>query len=155
MHVLENTPKIKVFEALGCIADMRVEIKGNQAKIFSSSRNKYYTVSYDGNKRIMSNDNGSYWVGYLGYPAIAFLMIAGKIRYNKDFAEALKGIFWKDVNTTFKNNYAKTENYVFELAEKNGVSQTDLEAEAENILSQIKVLKLEKFGKRISPPNGY
>ena len=69
----KNPPKIKVYEALGCIADNRIEVNENEAKVYSSSREKYYTVKYDRNS-IMSNDNGSYWVGYLGYPSIALLM---------------------------------------------------------------------------------
>jgi len=58
-------PLIKIYEALGAIADQRIElIQGLfvEAKVYSSSREKYYTVTYDAaNKAIMLNDNGSYW----------------------------------------------------------------------------------------------
>ncbi|OHB17298.1 MAG: hypothetical protein A2749_00855 [Parcubacteria group bacterium RIFCSPHIGHO2_01_FULL_45_26] len=69
----------KVYEALGAITDGRVEVIGNTAKVYSSSRNKFYDVAYDASKNasrpdsgqaIMSNDNSAYWKGELGYPAM-------------------------------------------------------------------------------------
>ena len=67
----EHPPIIKIYEALGAVADNRVELSENTAKVFSSSGNKFYDVSYDRDSNsIMTNDNGSYWKGYLGYPAI-------------------------------------------------------------------------------------
>ena len=48
-----NTPpKKQVYEALGCLADGRLEVTGTddsgiiRAKVYSSSRNKYYDVSF-------------------------------------------------------------------------------------------------------------
>jgi len=105
-------PIIKVYEALGCIADKRIEIEGNKAKVFSSSKQKFYSIEFDGKNSIMCNDNGSYWQGYLGYPSIAFLMLKGKVDYNSKFVEALKDISWKDLNVKFKNNYEKIK-YMF------------------------------------------
>lgn len=59
----------KLYEALGTIADGRVEIdpnNRNKAKIYSSSRGKFYEISYDPeNHAIMANDNASYWKGSL------------------------------------------------------------------------------------------
>lgn len=40
-------PIIKVYEALGALADDRIKVKGNTAKVYSSSGNKFYTVTYD------------------------------------------------------------------------------------------------------------
>jgi hypothetical protein len=149
-------PKIKIYEALGCIGDKRIEILGSTAKVFSSSRNKFYSVSYnEESNTIMANDNGSYWQGYLGYPSIAFLMLKGKITFNEKFAGVLKGIRWKDINTQFKNDYDKTENYILEKAKERGVNQDELLQEVENILSQIKKLNLDLLGKRVKPPQGY
>ena len=91
-------PKIKVFEALGAIADGRVSIKGNKAKVISSRGNKEYEVIYDPSKNaITSNDNGSMLKGYLGYPAIAFLMLKGKLSFDENYAKLLKNIAWKDL----------------------------------------------------------
>ena len=150
----KTSPRIKIYEALGCIADKRIEINGNEAKVFSSSRGKAYSVSYDGNNSIMCNDNGSYWVGYLGYPAIAFLMLKGKIKYNSKFSEALKDISWKDMNIKFKDDYEKTEKYVLELVSKE-FNTNEFTEEINNIFEQVKKLDLDLLGKKIMPPSGY
>lgn len=55
-------PISKIYEAIGAVADGRVEVDGNTAKVYSSSRKKYYDVFYDPSKKaIMTNDNGSFW----------------------------------------------------------------------------------------------
>jgi len=148
-------PKIKIYEALGCIADDRIEINENEAKVFSSSRGKSYTITYDGRNSIMCNDNGSYWIGYLGYPSIAFLMLKGKIKYNSKFAEALKGIKWKDINVKFKNDHEKTEAYVLDFVKAKGHDVNEFLAEISNINHQIKELNLEFLGNKTKPPTGY
>ena len=60
----------------------------------------------------MANDNGSYWKGYLGYPSIAYLMKIGKINFNKEFSNLLRGIKWKDINQKFKNDFEKTKELI-------------------------------------------
>ena len=156
MTVWKIPPIIKVYEALGCIADGRVELDGNTAKVFSSSRGKFYTVTYDPEKNaIMANDNGSYWQGYLGYPAIASLLEKGIIPYDRRIAGALAGIAWKDINTKFKNDYAKTSAVVMERAQKRGVPATEVEKEGERILEAIVKLAVVELGSRIKPPTGY
>jgi len=148
-------PKIKIYEALGCIADNRIEIDGNDAKIFSSSYGKFYSVKYDGNNAIMVNDNGSYWTGHLGYPALAFLMLKGKIRYDQKSAEALKDIKWKDINVQFKNDYEKTQNHVLEIVKQRGYHIEEFQETIDNIFEQIKNLDMDLFGPRVKPPQGY
>ena len=148
-------PKIKIYEALGCMGDKRIEVSENTGKVFSSSRGKYYTVNFDGDNAIMCNNNGSYWIGYLGYPAIAFLMVKEKIRFNNKFADTLKDIPWKDMNVKFKNDYEKTQKYVFEILKKRGVDIAAVEKEIDSIFEQIKQLDLNLFGKKIRPPSGY
>lgn len=148
-------PQIKVYEALGSIADNRIEINGNEANVFSSSRGKFYSVKHDGKNAIMCNDNGSYWIGYLGYPAIAFLMLKGKIKFNTKSTEALKDIKWKDANVKFKNNYEKTEEYVLKIVKERGFNTAELKAEVDFIFEQIKGLDLELFGEKTKPPTGY
>ena len=149
-------PKIKVHEALGCIADKRIELEGDEAKAYSSSRGKFYTIKYDPkNNAIMANDNGPYWAGYLGYPSIAFLMVKGVIKFDKFFAEALKDIPWKDINTKFKNDFTKTEEYILEILRLRGISKDKINDEVTKIYNQIKDLKVEKLGARTLPPEGY
>jgi hypothetical protein len=152
----KTTPKVKIPEALGAIGDGRVEISGNIAKIFSSSGNKFYSITFDPEKKaITSNDNSSYWVGYLGYPGIAFLLARGIVKYEPEFAEALKGVPWKDLNTKFKNDFEKTDAYVKDILEKKGVDLDDFSAEIDRIYEEIDALKLNKLGKTAKPPVGY
>ena len=149
-------PKIKIYEALGTLADGRIEMHGDSAKVYSSSKNKFYTVMFDPvSKAIMANDNSSFWQGYLGYPAIAYLMKIGIIAYDKKHSGVLKNIRWKDVNTKFKNYFDKTIAYVHELLKTRGVDIPKFEKEIENILGQIKRLNLSLLGSKTKPPAGY
>jgi len=151
-------PAVKVYEALGALGDERVEIEqdGKRAKVHSSSRKKYYTVTYDDTKNaIMTNDNGSYWQGYLGYPAIAFLMKIGVLTYAKEHAEFLAGIAWKDINTKHKNDFPKTIQEVEETIRTKGGDIATLRTDVNSILLQIEVLHLVHLGKKIAPPQGY
>jgi len=150
-------PNIKIYEALGAVADGRIEmVNDTEAKVYSSSRNKFYSVTYDPKTQaIMANDNGSYWQGYLGYPSIAFLMQTGAIRFDTKYAEALKDIAWKDINTKFKNDFDKTVEYIHELLGGQGFSVEDFLEEVGNIQKQIEILNLSLLGKKTKPPVGY
>lgn len=149
-------PQIKVYEALGAIGDGRVHISENSAQVYSSSGNKFYTVTFDPNtKTIMTNDNGSYWQGYLGYPAIAFLCLNDILVYNKKLTQDLAHIPWKDINTTFKNDFNKTENSIKEKLFSLGWDEPTIQKEINHVLTQIKALDLSLFGKKVKPPTGY
>lgn len=150
----KNPPRIKIYEALGAISDKRIKIKGDTATVVSSSGNKEYAVEYDSQKNaITANDNGSYWKGYLGYPAIAFLLEKEIITYNKKVTRLLKGIAWKDLNTKFENDFTKTEAYIHQRI---GQSETLLlEKEAKEIERQIEELNLNKLSSSRKPPEEY
>jgi hypothetical protein len=148
-------PKIKVYEALGSVADGRISVEKDltRGSVKSSRGDKQYIVLYDEKQNaIMTNDSASYWVGYLGYPAIAFLLEIGKIDYDKTVSGILKDIPWKDVNVKFKNDFEKTENYVLESAKNKGFDTNCLKDEVDRIYGILKEMKLEKLGKRILPP---
>jgi len=148
-------PLTKVIEAYGCLGDNRIVISDDSAKVYSSSRGKYYTVNYDSKENtISSNDNVSFYVGYMGYPVVAFLMKKGLVKYKPEFTEALAGFAWKDVNQTNNNNFAKTNEMALEMSEKRGYQRSEIEADAKSVLAQIKKIKLLK-AKSIRPPKGY
>lgn len=154
----KQPPIIKLYEALGAIGDGRVERHGDAAKVWSSSRGKHYDVHYDPDKRaIMANDNGSFWQGYIGYPALAFLLDAGVVRYDSSFAERLKGFAWKDINVKFKNDWAKTEQLMLdEMAARDPeLDLVKFRAQLEQVLGEIMALKLSILGPRQRPPAGY
>lgn len=149
-----ESPIIKIYEAVGAVADGRVDVSGNTAKVYSSSRNKYYDVTYDPDTyAIMANDNGSYWKGYLGYPSIAFLLATGVLPYDAALGKHLKGIAWKDLNKKFNDDYDKTLAHI-----RSTLKPAAREALAEYIQEldgAIAMLDLQMLGKKQKPPEGY
>jgi len=150
----KRSPIIKIYEALGAIADDRIEVLGNIAKVYSSSGNKFYTVTYDPlTQSIMANDNGSYWKGYLGYPAIAFLLKINVISFDVEALKFLKGIKWKDINQKFINNFDKTLEYV--LTPRSLEERKILDDLTNKIDKELVRLDLSLLGKKVKPPTGY
>lgn len=147
-------PATKIYEAIGTVADGRIEGDILQAKVYSSSGNKYYTVTYEPESNsIMCNDNASYWKGYLGYPAIAFLMKNGVLSYSTECGKILKGIKWKDINQKFKNDFEKALEFI--LLTKTEEERQKLKELVTLVEKEIKKLNLSLLGKKILPPAGY
>ena len=150
----EHPPLIKIYEALGVVADDRIEVVGNTAKVYSSSRNKHYNVSYDSeNSAIMANDNGSYWKGHLGYPSIAYLLKIGVLDYQPEMGEMMKDIAWKDINQKHKNDFDKTLAEILGSLTEEQVKK--LNKYVQYIDEEIKKLDLCFLGKKTQPPKGY
>lgn len=150
----KHPPIIKIYEALGAVADERVHVSANSAKVYSSSGNKFYTVDYDPNARaIMVNDNGSFYKGYLGYPAIAFLMLAGEIPYSSKVAEYLKDIPWKDINQKFKNDFDKTLEFI--LKDMSEIQRAEITDEVKVIDTHLANQSYNLLGIKVPPPEGY
>lgn len=150
----KRPPVIKIYEALGAVADGRVEVAGNTAKVYSSSGNKFYEVVYDPEQNaIMANDNGSYWRGYLGYPAIAFLLKIGVLSYKDDLANLLKSIKWKDINQKFKNDFDKTLAHIEELMTEE--QRKELWNYVREVDGKIVALDLNFLGPKQKPPAQY
>ena len=149
-------PIIKIYEALGSISDDRIEIEGLKAKVYSSSREKFYIVRYEPKTNlIMTNDNASYYVGYLGYPAIAYLMKIGELEFSEEYANALSGIKWKDINVKFKNDFSKTQEYMDGIVESKGLNLGRFYNYLERVLEQLKSKSLNLLGEKEQPPKGY
>ncbi len=126
------------------------------AFVDSSSHDKKYVVMWDpGNKAIMANDNGSYWQGYVGYPAIALLIKIGVIKVDDKYCQALAGIKWKQINAKYRNDYEKTLLEVKEEVEEKeeiDVRWEELENAANDVLAQLIKLDLQYLGKKVRPP---
>ena len=149
-------PKIKIYEALGCISDKRIIEEDGEIHIYSSSKNKFYIVKYsESENSIMCNDNGSYYKNYLGYPSIAYLMYIGKIEYNEKYSRALKGIKWKDLNQKYNNDFKKTEKNIRNSLILQGINLKEFDEELDRVMNQIKKLNLNLLGNKIIPPEGY
>jgi hypothetical protein len=157
MAAWKMPPPIKVYEALGAIGDDRVRAAGGSDAalvwdVVSSDGGKTYRVeiSADG-REIGSNDNASYWQGYLGYPAIAVLIAGGRLRASAAATRALAAIPWKELNRRFKNDYARTTAEVARIVGERGGDFAAIHGEAAAILGAIAALGLER-GARRRPP---
>ncbi|HDI75526.1 MAG: hypothetical protein DRJ52_03070 [Thermoprotei archaeon] len=138
-------PRIKVLEALGCIADQRIKFVGEkEAVVVSSTGERTYKVTWDGGKAIMSTDNGSLYRGYLGYPSIAFLMLKGILPFDKEIADALKGISWKKLNETYKK-YRIVEEKVKAIAKERGVDPAKIDSFVAKVMQEIRAKRFVKL----------
>jgi hypothetical protein len=153
----ELPPVIKVYEAMGAIGDGRVRAADKTTAplvwdVVSSDGTKTYRVeiSADGGE-ISSNDNASYWQGYLGYPAIAVLLERGTLRTSAEATRALAGIPWKELNRRFKNDYARTVAEVARVVAERGGDFNAVRAEAASILDALAALAPLR-GARRRPP---
>jgi hypothetical protein len=150
----EIPPLVKAYEALGAVGDGRVRIVDDMhAVVTSSSGNKNYIVETSaGGREISSNDNASYWRGYLGYPAIAVLIERGFYRAPANVTDALAGIPWQEINRRNRNNYAKTVAEVEKFIEENGHDPDAVRSEAEALLDYLTKLKPRRGARRRPPP---
>ncbi|MFD6073115.1 MULTISPECIES: hypothetical protein [Amycolatopsis] len=147
------SPVIKIYEALGAVADGRVEIDGDTARVASSDRAKTYDVRHDPVAgSITANDNGSYWQGYLGYPGIAYLMERGVLAYDSGLTAGLAGVPWKELATEYRNDWAKVEKHVREDLAAKDVDLDRFDAGIAEISNGLEKLALTKLSPRQRPP---
>jgi hypothetical protein len=150
-------PPIKIYEAIGAVGDGRVRAIETESpprvwEVGSSDGSKTYRVeiSADG-REIGSNDNASYWQGYLGYPAIAVLIARGTLSASPEATRALAGIPWKELNRRFKNDYTRTAVEVARIVSERGGDFEAIRAEAASMLDALAALALVR-GARHRPP---
>jgi DNA-dependent RNA polymerase auxiliary subunit epsilon len=146
MMRLKLPPRVKVLEALGSIADGRVRvINDSEAEVKSSTGDRVYKVLVDvKSNKVFSNDNGTYYRNYVGYPIIAFLMVKGILPYDDKLANALKGINWRKINEAYKN-YSLVENHVKDLLKSKNFSAEYVDKFIDEVLKKLKSLPLYKI----------
>jgi hypothetical protein len=146
-------PLAKTYEALGAIADGRVHLEDPaHASVTSSDGEKTYTVEADyANHVVSANDNASFWQGYLGYPAIAVLLLLGLYDPSPQTLSALAGVPWKQLNTKYQNDYDRALEDVFARAAANGFSPDAIRAEGQAVLEALTVYGPRR-GRRLKPP---
>ena len=131
-------PIEKMLEAYTAIADGHVKLENDQALVTSSNETKTYTVTFHDNT-YTSNDNASYWQGYLGYPGIAVLMLQGKLPYDKELAQQFAGVDWNKINQEYKRNYAQAADAVMTAK---GIDKKKAETELHHVYNVIKQLSI-------------
>lgn len=99
-------PLEKAYEAYSALADGRVQMRESSALVGSSDGSKTYEVRWEGDV-YSSDDNGTYWQGYPGYPVIAVLILQGRLPgLEKDCLGDLAGVDWKALNDAHRRDYA-------------------------------------------------
>lgn len=137
---MEKLPPVeKIYEAWTAIADNRVQLDKDSARVTSSDGAKSYLVRFNDNI-YTSNDNATFWQSYAGYPVIAVLMLQGRLPFDPNEAELWKGINWTELNKKHRNNYAKA---VQEIAAQRGIDMNSAGKEAENVMEYLKALPIE------------
>src|SRR6266567_7974773 len=146
----KSPPKAKIYEALSAVADGRVAIVGDgQASVQSSDKAKTYSVVWTPDRKSFgSNDNASYWVGYIGYPIIAALCALDVLKYDRGLASHLGGVNWNHLNQIYKRRYDDAVDYVLTQAEKTGAKTNEIRKHADELFAELKSLNLG----RINPP---
>ena len=149
-------PKAKIYEALSAVVDHRVSITGAMsAQVLSSARDKTYDVTWSEDFReIGSNDNASYWQGYIGYPIIAVLLKVGRLPFTQQLAGLLAGVKWKEINDQYKRDYDKAITHVLEEAGASQEERAQLALEVQGILEHLAALGLHPPKERRPPPKG-
>lgn len=115
---MKMPPIEKIPEAYTAVIDNRVTIIDNSAKVLSSDYKKEYKIKWKENL-YYSNDNSTYWQGYLGYPIIAVLFMNNKLSLNKDIASFFSKVNWNELNKNNKRDYKKSvEDIIGNLSNK-------------------------------------
>lgn len=149
---MKKMPPIeKIYEAYSAIADGRVTLNEDSAKVASSNGEKQYIVTWKNNV-YTSNDNASYWQGYAGYPMIAVLMLQGKLTLNRDIAYCFKGINWTELNKKYKAKYAKAVEEILDGLKEKDIDCNEISLEVKKVYRQIEELEINCKRSSIRPP---
>ncbi len=114
---MEKLPPIqKIYEAYSALADDRFDLHPESATVDSSDGTKTYTVTWQ-DDLYRSDDNATYWQGYVGYPVILVLLLQGRLPYDSEVAGWFANIPWKALNERHKRDYDAALAEAFVLAE--------------------------------------
>ncbi len=140
-------PRIKVLEALGAVAGGRVEVLSEkEARVRSSEGNRVYRVLVDlESGEVDSDDNGTVYRNYIGYPIIAFLMKLGRLQYDEEVGKALADIRWRTLNEAYRS-YRLVEREVARTLRSSGIDWPRVETLMDGVLRELKGMRLWKRG---------
>lgn len=143
---MDRLPPIeKIPEAYTAIEDNRVEQFDDYAIVKSSDRKKEYLIKWKENI-YYSNDNSTYWQGYIGYPVIAILMLQNKLSLNKDVSKYFSNINWNELNNNNKRDYQKSlKDALIDIPKE---EQILIFKEIEKVYEEIKILNLSLTRKK-------
>jgi hypothetical protein len=142
---LRLPPRIKVLETLGAVVDSRVRLVGEgRCEVVSSEGDRVYNVVVEGGF-VYSNDNGTLYRGYVGYPILACLMAEGKLPIDAELGEKLRGVPWRRLNEQYKR-YEEVLRHIY--AERD-IERERTEAYIDAVLRRLAAMRL-----RLKKPTG-
>lgn len=144
-------PNEKIYEAFSAIADNRVVMDIDTAKVISSNNAKEYLVTWR-DDIYTSNDNASYWGGYAGYPIIAVLILQGKLSLDHTIIKYFKGINWTELNAKYKGKYASAVSEIMDSLAAKGINGTAIDKNVKTVYNQIKLLNITCKRSSLKPP---
>jgi hypothetical protein len=149
-------PRAKVYEAFTAVADGRVRLTGpRSASVTSSGGGRTYDVEWSADGRtVSSNDNASYWQGYLGYPALAVLLARGELIADEDVVSALAGVPWHDLNERFRRDYNAAAAHVLDGLAEGAPDALSIERAVDDVMAQVAALDLQRGPRGRRPPKG-
>ncbi|MEM2034341.1 MAG: hypothetical protein QXS80_09080, partial [Candidatus Caldarchaeum sp.] len=138
-------PRVKVLEALGAVAGGRIKVLDDRNCLVDASEGtRTYKVYVDIEKKIAnSDDNGTFYRNYIGYPIIAFLMVKGLLSYDPAIATPLAEIKWRTLNERYKS-YWKVETLIKKMLAEKGVKPEDVDRFVSKVLDELAALGLRK-----------
>lgn len=142
---MKMPPIEKIPEAYTAIEDNRVMLHDESATVKSSNGEKEYLIKWK-NDVYYSNDNSSYWQGYVGYPVIAVLMLQGKLSLNKSVLKYFKDINWNELNKKNKRDYKKSLDEI--LSRVSDEIRDEILKEIEKVFEEIKELNISLTRKK-------
>ena len=138
---LKLPPRIKVLEAVSAVAKGRVIKEDGAFRVSASAGNREYLVILQGDF-VYSNDNGTLYRGYIGYPIIAAMIVEGIVPDFRELGNALKDIPWAELNAKMAS-YRKVEDYVKEVARRSGIEKEKVDKYIANVLGLLKEKRLK------------
>lgn len=165
-----------VYEAFTALTDKRLRLVDEKtAQCFSSSGNKFYTITFEispdnlSNEKqekisdreisIMSDDKMAFFMGEVSYPILALLLEKEVITFDKKVLPYFEGIPWKDINQKNKkngrNNYMKSVEEVLVSISENGGDRALCEQEANRIFDELLKLEIKQLGKKVKASQVY
>jgi len=140
---LKLPPRIKVLEALSAACGGRVKIVNDKfCRVVSSDGTRIYNVYVDVENRIAySDDNGTRFRRYIGYPIIAFLMCKNIVPIDENVGKIIRDVKWRELNEKYKK-YDLVMNEIYKILSIYGIDRKHVDNYINNVLEILKKLKL-------------
>ncbi len=153
MELLRLPPKIKILEALSAVYGDRVKVVNDKfCRVTSSDGTRVYNVFLDLEQRLAySDDNGTRYRRYIGYPIISFLIVKGVVPADNEIGEIIRGVKWKQLNEKYKK-YDIVMNEIYKILIMYGIDRKRVEKYIENVMNILRGLKLKYIESLPSQP---